>query len=377
MSRSGSLVLCAAMAATVMGCADITMRTVDTQTEVLSRRQHVIAGRSVKVRSRIDGTTLFLQTNQGCDLVEMEDVRVTEIREADEDLTEEFTVLGLATLPLATGIIMLVDAPNVYGDERNSAQYNPVGPEGAYAGGTVLTAVGGIMALVPIIELLRVAAAGEVTTSTSSREGAVISSDVPCSAESRPVRTSVVLRVGARNLSTQGTDHNGYLELDLAKAIPHEVAKKAVSVEVIVAGKVVGELDIGPILDAQIEAQRAEDEAVWQTVESATCRQPGAADSNACASVRSYLNRFPDGAHAQEAAAILEQHDKKSTNVIAEDPEAATDAPPPSEFEGVKNDLERTQRQTCRAACVKNCASKGPGGKAAECVQGCVKEVCQ
>jgi hypothetical protein len=367
------------MAATAMGCADIRLKTVDTQTEVLSRRQKIVAGRSVKVRSRIDGTTLYLQTNQGCDLVEMEEVRTVETREADEDLTEEFTVLGLSTLPLTTGIVMLVDAPNVYDNDRNANRYNSVGPTGAYAGGTVLTAVGGIMALVPIVELMRVAAAGEERETTSTRQGSVVSSDVQCEASSRPVRTSVVLRVGARNLTTRGTDNNGHLELDLAKAIPYDVAKKAVMVQVIVAGKVVGELDIEPILDAQEEIRREQEVQVWKSVDKEKCANAPPSDKQACTSVRSFLSRFPDGMFAEEAREILRNHERGQDKVIAEDPdakekeEAVVPVPEKKEdFGKAKDDAKKLQRRACQAACAKNCRQKGT-----KCLQACVKEVCK
>lgn len=378
MSRLAKRLLCAATmtatAATAMGCADIRLQTVDTQTEVLSRRQTIVAGGSVKVRSRIDGTTLFLQTNQGCDLVEMEEVRIVETREADEDLTEEFVVLGLSTVPLVTGIVMLVDAPNVYGDDRNSNQYNPTGPTGAYAGGTVLTAIGGIMALVPIIELMRVAAAGEERETTSTRQGAVVTGDVQCEASSNPVRTSVVLRVGASNLATPGTDHNGHLEIDLAKAIPHDIAKSAVIVQVIVAGKVVGELDIEPILDAQQEMRREQDAQVWDTVDKERCVAASVDDAQACASVRAYLTRFPKGQHAEEAQAVLQQHERKQDKVIATDESEPVETENTSEFEGAKNEAKKLQHKACQAACAKDCTSKAKGNS---CIQVCVKEVCQ
>lgn len=383
MSRVGRLLLCSAMAATSIGCADIRLKTVDTQTEVLSRRQDVIAGRSVKVRSRIDGTTLYLQTNQGCDLVEMEEVRTVEIREADEDLTEEFTVFGLATLPLTTGIVMLADAPNVYEDDRNTGQYNPVGPTGAYAGGTVLTAIGGIMALVPIIELMRVAAAGEERETTTTRQGSVVSSDVQCEASSRPVRTSVVLRVGARNLATRGTDQNGHLELDLAKAIPYDVAKKAVMVQVIVAGKVVGELDIEPILDAQEEMRREQEAQAWQQVDKERCATAPPTDGVACAGVRTFLNRFPEGMYAEEARALLQARERQQDKVIASDPDGGDTQTPPEpsgvpnpdgEFDAARQEAKKLEKKACRAACTKTCTGKGKG---MACINACVKEVCQ
>jgi hypothetical protein len=365
-----------ALAAT--GCAEISLHTVDTHETVLSSRQQVVAGSSVRVRSRIDGTTLFLETNQGCDLVQMEEVRRVELREADEDLTEEFTVLGLATLPLVTGIVMLVDAPNVYEADRNSAQYNPVGPEGAYIGGTVLTAVGGLMALIPIIELMRVAAAGEETESTTTRQGATVSANVPCDTENRPIATSVTLVVGATHLSTPGTNHEGRLELDLARAIPHDVAKRAVSVQVIVAGRVVGELDIEPILDAQEEMMREDEAKSWKQVDRTRCVSAPLEDTAACESVQAFLNRFPEGLHSNEARDLLSARAKRSDKVIASDDEgAALAAPEPAPFDAAAEEARKLQQQSCKNACVKSCQKTNKGGKPGECVEACVKEVCQ
>jgi hypothetical protein len=308
----------------------------------------------------------------------MEEVRIVEQREADEDLTEEFTVLGLATAPLATGIIMLADAPNVYEADRNGASYNPVGPEGAYIGGTVLTAVGGLMALIPIIELFRVAAAGEETETTTTRQGATISANVQCDSENRPIATSVVLLVGSTHLSTPGTDHNGRLELDLARAIPHDVAKTAVSVQVIVAGRVVGELDIEPILDAQEEISREDEAASWQQVDRNRCLTASMDDVQACDSVQAFLNRFPEGMHAPEARELLAARAKRSEHVIATGDDDTDEAPPPPQpYDAAAEEARKLQQQSCKNACVKSCQKTNKGGKPAECVAACVTEVCQ
>ncbi len=379
-----------AVAATTLGCSEIRLQTVDTQTEVLSTHRKVVAGRSAKVRSRIDGTTLYLQTTQGCDEVQMEEVRTILTREGDEDLTEEYTVLSLATIPLTTGIIMLLDAPNVYEDDRNSNRFNPVGPSGAYVGGTVLTVVGGFMALVPIIELVRAAAAGEEQETTTTRQGAVIESDVQCDLSSGPIRTSVVLRVGGQNITTPGTDHNGHLELDLAKAIPYSVARKAVLVQVIVAGKVVGELDIEPILDAQEEMRREQEAHAWQNVDQERCMGGGSADPMACASVRTFLTRFPEGLHASEARDLLRKHERRQGNIIAEDPDGKPAPPegnvvpeaepkadavkPEDDFRSAAEQARKLQEKACRGNCLRSC---GRSGKGKACVNACVEEVCQ
>src|SRR5690606_2811414 len=121
---------------------------------------------------------------------------------------------------------------------------------------------------------------------------------------SEPLRTSVVLEVGGQRLPTPGTDAEGHLELDLAEAIPPEVAARAVTVKVIVSGKVVGELDIQPILDKQRQRARDQQEEAWLKADPEGCRT--ATEAEACLGVRTYLLRHPDGPHADEARAILE-----------------------------------------------------------------------
>jgi hypothetical protein len=249
MLRRGTALVLAVGA--LAGCADIRMTTVDTQERVLGRTQRVVPGAGVRVRARLDDTTLVLQTMRGCELVDWERVEILEVREPDEELVEEGVLLGLAAIPLGVGVGLLVDAPNVYDDDRNSPQYNSTGQTGAYVAGTVLTSIGGLIALGPIVQLFRIAGAGEETVSTTERRGEVKSANVPCQGASEPIRTSVVLEVGGHRLMTPGTDAEGHLEIDLAKVIPPEIAERAVTVKVIVSGKVVGELDVQPILDEQ------------------------------------------------------------------------------------------------------------------------------
>lgn len=252
MIRSAT-VLCLATSL-LAGCGDIRMTTVASQERVLGRTQRIAPGAGVRVRARLDDTTLVLRTTRGCEVVVWEEVETLEIREADEDPTEELILLGLAAIPLGIGVGLLVDAPNVYDDDRNSRQYNSTGQTGAYVAGGVLTGIGGLIALPPLIQLFRAAGASEERVTTAERRAEVQSSNVACPDGTHPMRTAVVLEVGGHRLMTPGTDADGHLEIDLAKTIPPEVAERAVTVKVIVSGKVVGELDIEPILDAQRRA---------------------------------------------------------------------------------------------------------------------------
>ena len=213
---------------------------------------------------------MLLEAVQGCKVVMQEEVELVEERVADEDLFEEFIVLGVALLPLTTGIVILADAPNVYDDDRNQRTYNPIGRGGAYAAGSVLTGLGGLLALVPIIELLRVAAAGETTESVVTREGDVVADGVPCEGTPNPVRTSVMLRIGGANLATPGTDRDGLMRLDLARAIRPELVRRAVVIQVIVADRVVAEIDPRPIAEAQQRGQQMATEPVPEEPEDVT-----------------------------------------------------------------------------------------------------------
>lgn len=262
--RTGALV---AVALACAGCSEIRLQTVDTQERVLSSKRQMVPAAAVNARARMDGTTLLLEAVQGCKVVVREEVEVVEERSADEDLFEEFIVLGIALVPLTSGIVILADAPNVHDDDRNARRYNPIGRRGAYVAGSVLTGIGGLVALVPIIELLRVASAGETTKSVVTRESEVVADGVPCEGTPNPVRTSVVLRIGGANLGTPGTDRDGLMRLDLARAIRPELVRRAVVIQVIVGDRVVAEIDPRPIAEAQQTGQQmaTEPEAVPET----------------------------------------------------------------------------------------------------------------
>jgi hypothetical protein len=360
-----------ALLSAVSGCGEIYTTVVDSQETVLSSHQRVQVGSSVRVRSRLDGTTLILQTYQGCDLVEEEEVRRTEIREADEDLTEEFVVLGLSTIPLVSGIVMLVDAPNVYDTDRNAREYNAIGQEGAYIGGTALTVVGGILALVPMIELFRIAAAGEETTDTFTRPGRVLQHNVPCDTGLRPTSAAVTLVVAGQTIYSSATNPNGHLEVELTDVVPRDLAKRAVSIEVLVAGQVVGELDIAPVLDAQRERDRRRESEVWRDIDREACRRAPPDDVEACMPIESYLSEFPDGLHAEEARAILSARQQKGPVIATDEPKVDPEI----------EKLRKEQAQACERLCQKNCLGKtGKGPKhpdSVACVDTCLGEVCQ
>ncbi|RLB65494.1 MAG: hypothetical protein DRI90_01890 [Deltaproteobacteria bacterium] len=298
-------------------CDSIRLQTVDTHETVLSRTREVIPGPSVRVQTRLRDTTLVVQTMQGCDLVEQERVRVVEIRESDEDLIEEFIILGLGAIPLATGIAMIVDAKEVYPDDRNSRQYNSVGEDGAMVGGVILTSIGGLLTLIPVVQMLRVAAAGEEEESVTTRRGETVEANVPCEEPTGPIRTSVELKVGTTTAGSFSTDADGMLEIDLPRAIPRSLANSHETITVIVAGRAVGEIDMASIRDAHLVLDGEREENVWSRIDLERCRTAPPEDTQACTPVSAFLEMFPEGRHADEARWLLEQ---RAGAVIATEP---------------------------------------------------------
>ncbi len=354
-----------ALAGASTGCDSIRLTTVDTHETVLSRTREVVPGPSVKVQSRLEGARLLLQTMQGCDLVEEERVRLIDIRESDEDLIEELILLGVGLIPLATGIAMLVDAPEVYSDDRNAREYNSVGEDGAMVGGVILTSIGGLLTLIPTVQLLRVAAAGEEEESVTTRRGDTLETNVPCEEPTGPIRTTVEILVGDKVAGTFSTDADGMLEVDLARTIPPSLADSHDTITVVVAGRPVAEIDMATIRDSQILLDTEREDNVWRRIDVERCRSAAPQDSEACAPLEAFLEMFPKGRHADEARWVLEQ---RGGAVLATEPpvdEATRDA-----VDAAQRALRDKMRRACELECRKSC--KGVPA----CITTCVTDVC-
>jgi len=354
-----------ALAGASTGCDSIRLTTVDTHETVLSRTRQVVPGPSVRVQTRLQDATLILQTLQGCDLVEEERVRIVEIRESDEDLIEEFIILGVGLIPLATGIAMIVDAPEVYSDDRNSRQYNSVGEDGAMVGGVILTSIGGLLTLIPTIQLLRVATAGEEEESVTTRQGETLETNVPCEEPTGPIRTTVEIRVGDKVAGSYSTNADGMLEVDLARAIPRSLAESHDTITVVVAGRAVAEIDMATIRGAQVTLDTEREENVWRRIDVERCRTAPPQDTEACAPVEAFLEMFPRGRYADEARWLLEQ---RSGSVIATDP--PKDDKAREAFDAAQRAAREKMRRACELECRRSCQG------VAACVTTCVNDVC-
>jgi hypothetical protein len=248
-------VVCA-LALGCVGCDPIRLTTVETQDTVIARRSELLPGSGALTRAEIDGATVYLETFRNCDVVEMQQVRRVAIRESDEDLPEEIALLSLSTVPLTTGAVLIADAPNVYADDRSARQYNSTGEEGALIAGGIVLGIGAIIAVPTLVQLFRVAAAGEETTNVLEQQGAILERAVPCEGRMDPIRTTVVVRAGAKHVRSLNTDGKGQLALDLAEVIPADVAAQQTMASVSVGGNVVAEVDMAIVRAAIADRPR-------------------------------------------------------------------------------------------------------------------------
>jgi len=344
----------AALLATLLGgCEPIRLATEGSHETVVSRRLIRTPGSGLQVSSRLEGSDLLIRAARGCDLVESQRVRVQEERVADEDLTEEVIVLAVSTLPLAGGVALLVDSPNVYAADRNSRFYNPAGEVAPIVGGVILTSVGGLLAMAATVQLVRIATAGEQRDSIVERRGRRLRGNVRCDGEPQPRSVPVVLGAGGRTVAELRTAADGRLKIDLLQVVPPAVAQRNPSVTVLVAGQHIAELDMAPIRQAQLERLDARQEGVWESIDVDRCRRDGSTDARACRAVSAYLEAFPDGAHADEARRLVERPPAAVMATDAPADDAVTDV-----VRRAKRAGQRAARRDCLAACRRECAGK-------------------
>jgi hypothetical protein len=354
------------LAAATVGCDSIRLATAETHDTVISRRTDVVAGSGVRAEGRVEGSVLHLRTYGTCDMVEMNRIRRHEVREADEDLTEEGVVLGLATIPLTTGIVILADAHNVHPDDRHSRLYNPIGQEGAYIVGSVLTGVGGLLAGAALVQLFRVAAAGEEVDFEVEERGTTLKSNVTCSSGVGERAASVTIMAGGTTVASLTS--NGTLTVDLATVVPRPVAEREFTGTVMVQGQTVLEFDMAPVRAQLLALEDQRDEEVWQQTDLKRCRTAPVDDTEACHSVEAYLEMFPEGAHAAEARALLSRRPGGTQGgVIASDP--TDEATREAARRAAEATFERA-RQACRQECTRSCAGKP------DCLDRCVDLAC-
>ena len=368
-ARLGTCALGVWLVLSQLGCADLRMQVVDTQERVVGHRVEIAPSDEAAIKHQRDGTRMNIVVTRGCQRVEVEQIEVSQHLEAREDTAAAWTLLGLAGLAVAGGVVLAVDGRYVYDSDRNGRQYNPVGPTGAYAGGGVLIGLGSLLAVYPLVWLTRVAQASEERTSTLERPRVADVGNVPCEGAPVPLSVVVSFRAGSTHIHRK-TDGHGQLSVDVAELIPAAVAQQYDQVDVYVANR---HVDGIPMTVVRAEQQRR-DERAWARAQADRCVDKAAAQRGDCDGVRAYLKMVPAGSHADEARQLLT---RAGGLTIAT---TAPSAPAPPEHGHADDGVRRAQQRAkaaCASACGTACAGKGTPSAQRGCAQACIQGACR
>jgi hypothetical protein len=350
------------------GCAEVQYGSTTTHDQVLHTGERLVRGQGIVARAWQDRTELRVQAAFRCDLVEWNQIRRTTVEEADSDLTSDYVLLGLSAVPLGVGVALLADSGNVYDADRNARLYNQAGPTGAIAGGVILAAAGAVLAAVPVVDMVRASGSKEEESMVEER-GRTLRADLSCSSAEPAAAIGVLGVIPGEAPSHQKlqfrlgvTDPAGRLTVDLADVLPSETLHQAGqprSMQVVVGGRVIGLVDLVPVLLAMADRDRVAEDELWRQAGADACRQQPSEES--CAGVRAYLLNLPHGRYAAEAEELLKVPPKKA--VIAVEPGQGPPRP-------AIDEARKAVKRQCEQSCTRSCKKK------ADCVTACIAEIC-
>lgn len=258
-----------------------------------------------------DGPSITIDARKRCHVYERQKVRRRSTTERFNTEPGKDWALGLGgTALVGLGFGLAADAQNnVYDDAKNSRTFNEVGPTPATILGATTAALGTTLITVAIVDGVR-ASGADTTTEDIVLEGTLISMNVACE-ETPIVDQPLVLKVtrnfgpgsfGGPSLEEAAfqlgkTNAAGRLQVDLVDALaeldPTFVEQRAV---LLLAGKEVGHVDVEPVVAAK-------EEVAWGAVNFPRCQEPK--NSGACAGLKDFVSKFPNGRHKAEADRIL------------------------------------------------------------------------
>lgn len=347
----------------LLGCGGVRMRVIEAQEEVIERHPILKPAEEPVTRFRLEGARLTALSRNRCLLAERVRVLRTERREGEVALPANLMLLAVAAGPLIAGTVVLADASNVYPDDRNSRLFNKHGQANVLVTGIVLSVFGGLLAMPPIIQMVRGATAQDTRRRVVIKTGPSIEQDVACEGAKEPPAPHVGVLVGSHEFGYQPTGGvRGRSDVDLLKLLPDSVfqpqaMRKNPTASIFLNGNKATEIALSKLAKERL---RRSDHAMWQQVAPACGNKPS---EESCAGVRAYLKRYPSGEHRSRAQSLLSAIVPRPTS-------------PPSDPAAVKR-ARKAARDRCRQVCSSACFS-GPKPKLQrkQCEQSCQAEAC-
>lgn len=371
----------------VSACVDIQKSQLKTEENIIDRKPKVVNSPRFAADVQIKGSILRVVVTPQCSIVEEETVERTEVSDktVNGDARAWMTALSIAgALPLMGGTAMLADAPNVYSSDLNGREYNETGQEVVIGLGTALAALGLACVLPPMVNALRAVGSTETKT-TAQRLGPVVQERVPCNGVVMPTYSVVARFSTGHAVPLGGAQPNNEFDVDLRQALGSTIlgmSPQPSKVAIWINDKFQGELPTDAILDAARSDRDTQDEAAWKAAEPSACERSPAS----CTGVQSYLNRFPNGKHAEDARKLLQPR----TNTVATGPasegrlnkavdsavKAMNDATKKASddatktFDAALERAEKDAKKVCERECAKACE------KDLVCRDACIVQVC-
>lgn len=353
-----------------LGCAAVGLRepTV-TDSHVVSKSREPEVSWTPAVDSEGDGTMAHIAATKVCAASERE-YRVVERTYSRERYNAEpkkdYSILFWGGVLVGLGVFMLADADNLGSNGNGSGSSSTPGD---YQGtGAALAAVGGALALIPMIDALR-AQGSEDEIRTAREKGEIVRRDLPC--QDKPVPDAlVVFTVGGTRVEAGRTGADGKLDVDLAKLLPAEAVLQDPDGKIDVR---VGDTRAEPL---SVEPLRAAlDDQLWVGVDVAGC----ATDLRpaACQTVSRYLQLMPNGRHVVEARATADQAEAKlqehaRAQLAVEAARQAEERRKEAAAAAAQAQVEAAQK--ARAACRTQCSAACNG--VVTCTSQCVAAKC-
>jgi len=244
-----------------------------------------------------DGGTATISLARACETVEKRILTVRTARERHNDwAVVDWAMLG-GGVPLgAFGAATIVDANDVYSNQKDQRTYNTVGQTNARLAGVGIAALGAALIAIPTVDAIR-ASSSSVTESTEPEpSGRIVARNVAC--PQAPAKGLAVVAKGSKGEPVRlGTiDVPGNLKIDLVASISQDSLLNESSANLLVDTQKIGTLDLA--------APRAVlDDKEWLGSQTADCEHPTVL--TACDGVSSYLRLFPEGRHANAANELL------------------------------------------------------------------------